>query len=69
MNRRLLRLTEAQELLALGRTTTYALVRSGDLESVKVGRALRIPTDAVESLVSRLRADQGSQPQGSEIAR
>jgi excisionase family DNA binding protein len=42
----LLTVEEAAELLALGRTTVYALIRSGDLNSVQVGRLRRVrPSD------------------------
>jgi excisionase family DNA binding protein len=51
----LLRVEEAAELLGLGRTKTYELVLSGELESVKVGKARRIPRAALEEFVERLR--------------
>lgn len=42
----LLTVEEAAELLALGRTTVYALIRSGALNSVQVGRLRRVrPSD------------------------
>ena len=68
MESRLLTLSEAQELLSLSRSTVYALVRAGELEAVKVGRALRIPADAVAAFISRLRTEQ-AEPPGSEVWR
>jgi excisionase family DNA binding protein len=42
----LLTVEEAAELLRLGRTTVYALIKSGELASVPVGRLRRIrPAD------------------------
>jgi excisionase family DNA binding protein len=40
--------------LATGRTTIYALLQSGELRSIKIGRSRRIPADALEEYVGRL---------------
>lgn len=45
----LLTLEEASERLGIGRTTVYALIKSGALESVQIGRLRRIPTSAVHA--------------------
>lgn len=45
----------AAERLACGRTKIYELLRSGELESVKVGRLRRIPEDAIAAYVAKLR--------------
>ena len=52
----LLRVPEAARLLGIGRTKAYGLVASGELETVRIDRAVRIPTAAVERYVERLRA-------------
>lgn len=49
---------EAGEKLGVGRSTVYELIASGELESVKVGRCRRIPADALEAFVARIRAEQ-----------
>lgn len=54
----LLTVAEAAEQLGIGKTTTYALVRTGELESVLIGRLRRIHTDAVTAYAARLVADQ-----------
>lgn len=46
---------EAAERLRIGRTTMYALVSSGAVESVKVGRLRRVPAEAVDDYVAVLR--------------
>ena len=51
----LLTVEEAAAYLGVGRTTMYALVSSGDVESVLVGRLRRVPPDAVDAYVMRLR--------------
>ncbi len=40
----------------IGRTTAFAYVASGEVESVKVGRLRRIPVDAVDAFIDKLRA-------------
>jgi excisionase family DNA binding protein len=44
------------ERLDVGRTTVYGLLSAGELESVRIGRSRRIPAEAVEGYVARLRA-------------
>lgn len=51
----------AAERLELGRTKIFELMAAGELESVLIGRSRRIPADAVESYVARLRAAQCAQ--------
>ncbi|MFG2148648.1 helix-turn-helix domain-containing protein [Streptomyces sp. NPDC048696] len=54
----LLKVEEAARRLRIGRTTCYALIRSGELESVPVGRLRRVPADAPAAYVARLRTAQ-----------
>ena len=53
--RLLLRVEEAADLLGLGRSKVYELLAAKQLESVSIGRSRRIPTDALERYVERLR--------------
>lgn len=39
---RLLRVEDVQEILGIGRNSAYALVKSGRLRSIRVGRSIRI---------------------------
>jgi len=50
----LLTVEEAAEQLGIGRTTAWALVRSGELVSVQIGRLRRVHTDAVRTYASQL---------------
>jgi excisionase family DNA binding protein len=50
----LLTVEQAADRLAVGRTTVYALLRTGELDSVKVGRLRRIPLDALRAYLARL---------------
>jgi excisionase family DNA binding protein len=51
----LLTIAEAAAQLRIGRSTAYELINSGQLEVVHIGRSARVPAEAVEQLVLRLR--------------
>ena len=50
----LLRVEEAAEVLRVGRTRIYDLIRLGELESVKVFGSRRIPRQALNTYVTSL---------------
>lgn len=50
----------AAERLQCGRSLIYELMRSGEIESVKVGRLRRIPESALVDYVERLRLANAS---------
>ncbi|MFF7330667.1 excisionase family DNA-binding protein [Streptomyces sp. NPDC008150] len=52
----LLTVEEAARRLRIGRTTCFALIRTGELESIDVGRLRRVPADAPAEFVARRRA-------------
>lgn len=54
----LLRPEDAARLLAVGRTQVYALMASGALASVKIGRLRRVPAAACRDYVARLESSQ-----------
>lgn len=47
----LLTVDEAAEVLRIGRSGAYAAVASGFLPSVRIGRTIRIPRDALAVLI------------------
>lgn len=49
---------EAASILGVSRTRVYDLIGSGQLRSVKLGRARRIPTEALRDFVDGLN-DEG----------
>lgn len=53
----LLTVDEACELIGVKRSKLYELIASDKIESVRIGRSRRIPSDALEDYVARLRAD------------
>lgn len=50
-----LTIEQAAERLGVGRTLMYALVQSGAVESVRIGRLRRIPSDALDTFLRQLR--------------
>jgi excisionase family DNA binding protein len=53
----LLKVEEAAEQLRIGRTLAWRLVRTGELESVQIGKLRRVHVDAVRAYASRLVAE------------
>lgn len=51
----------AAERLSCGRTKVYELIRTGALESVKVGRLRRVPVDALNAYVASLRRKESDE--------
>ena len=47
-----LRVEELMPSLGIGRNTAYELVRSGQIRSVKVGKQIRIPKEALREYLS-----------------
>lgn len=45
---------EAAKRLRIGRTTMYALIRTGQIRSVPIGRLRRIPVSALHDYVNHL---------------
>lgn len=52
--RLLLTVEEAAEALSLGKTKVYELIGGGLLRTVTVGRARRVPADALHEFVTSL---------------
>jgi excisionase family DNA binding protein len=57
---RLLTVEEAARRLSIGRTTMYALLKDGQINSVRIGRLRRIPADALTAYTARLAAEQNA---------
>lgn len=53
MERVLLTAEEAAESLKVGRCKVYDLIRTGELESIKIGRLRRIPVSSVRAFAAR----------------
>jgi len=59
-NRVLLTIEEAAEQLGIGRTLMCKLIKTGDVESVQIGRLRRIHVDAINEYAARLVAAQNA---------
>jgi excisionase family DNA binding protein len=49
---------EIPGVFPIGRTKVFALIKSGELESIKVGRARLVPAEAIKRLMARLHTEQ-----------
>jgi excisionase family DNA binding protein len=49
---------QAAAALGIGRTTMFALIKSGEVESVRIGRLRRVPLDSIEAYTRQLIAEQ-----------
>lgn len=58
MDKLLLTTEEAAEVLGVGRSTVYDLIRLRLLRSVKLGKSRRVPAVACRELVDRLLAEE-----------
>ena len=54
----LLTVEDAARVLSIGRSRLYMLLRSGEIESVSLGRSRRIPAAAIQTYVDALREEQ-----------
>ncbi|MCH7837981.1 MAG: helix-turn-helix domain-containing protein [Chloroflexi bacterium] len=52
---------EAARRLAIGRSSAYVLIRQGELASIKIGAARRVPVAALSEYVERLQAEQAAE--------
>ena len=48
-----LRVEDLMSILGIGRNTAYELVRSGKIRSIRIGRQLRIPKDAIQDYLAQ----------------
>ena len=48
-----LRVEELMPIFGVGRNTAYELVRSGQIRSIRIGRQLRVPKDAVLNFLNQ----------------
>ncbi len=67
MPRLLLRIEEAADEMRIGRSKAYALARSGELPTVRIGRSVRISREALERFVTE-RATGGDAARRADAA-
>lgn len=54
----LLTVEQSARRLGISRTTMYGLIASGEVQTVQIGRARRVPVEALRDFVRRLREAQ-----------
>ncbi len=64
--KRLLSPQEFSERLSISRWTVYAMLHDGRIQSVKIGRLVRIPESEVERLIKACTAKTGAGKVGGE---
>ena len=47
----LLKVSEAGEMIGVGRSRMYEMIYTGDIPSIRIGKSIRIPKRALESWV------------------
>jgi excisionase family DNA binding protein len=52
-NKKLLNVNETATALGLGRSLVYTLIATGEITSIKIGRARRIPPSAIDDFIAR----------------
>lgn len=55
MERMLLRVPEAAEIMALSRSEMYVLIASGQLRAIRIGRAIRLSVDDIQEFIAQRR--------------
>lgn len=53
MDKLLLKVSEAAELVGLGRSKLYELMQEGEVPVVRIGRSVRIPASGLREWVAR----------------
>lgn len=56
MDKMLVTMSEAAAMLGIGRSKLYELVNTGAIESVRIGRVMRIPVSSLHAFVEHLTA-------------
>jgi excisionase family DNA binding protein len=54
----MLTVAEASAVLRVSRWSLYRLIRSGKLQTIKIGRRRLVPAAALSALVERLRGEE-----------
>jgi excisionase family DNA binding protein len=54
----LLSVEEAADRLSIGRTMMYALVKAGEINTVRLGRRRLVPVGAIKAYVNQIAAQQ-----------
>ena len=56
----LLKPSQVAQLLGLGRSKVYDLLSKQEIPSIKIGKAVRVPAEALRAWVNERMADEGA---------
>lgn len=59
-NAKFMTVTEVASMMRVSRMTVYRMIHAGDLPAVRFGRSYRVPSEAVQSIVSDTDAATGT---------
>lgn len=51
MERKLLKATEVAQIMGIGRSLVYELIAQGQIPSIRLGRCIRIPVEALQKWI------------------
>lgn len=57
MEQKLLKVADVCERLGMGKSKVFEFIATGELESLKIDGARRVPEDAVDDFIARRRAE------------
>jgi excisionase family DNA binding protein len=57
MDKLVLTVNEAAQLLGVGRSKVYDIIRTGELPSIRIGSCRRVPMDALRGYIASLAED------------
>ncbi len=63
--KRLLSLLEAAEILGASKSQLYVLIRQGEVPAMRLGKVLRVPTEAIDQLVADGMSRHADRPRGA----
>lgn len=59
-NAKFMTVTEVASMMRVSRMTVYRMIHAGDLPAVRFGRSYRVPSEAVQAIVSDTDAATGT---------
>ena len=69
VGRALVTVKDAGRILAISRSTVYELIATHQLETVHIGRSVRIPLDVIASYIETLRSAAGASARDGVVLR
>ena len=68
MDKLLLRPGEVSDLTGMGKSKTYALIATGVIPSVRIGRSVRVPADRLRRWIEELHVHEQAPPKSEPLS-